>query len=331
MTLILNAKDVERCTDMAAIVNAIEAAVLDESTGRVIQPERLNVVHPDAAMRIMPVMMPGVGVYGFKVFGHAHGVWRYLIAVYDANNGDLLTLADGSYLTAVRTGAATGVATKWLARPDVRSVGVIGSGLESRTNLRAVLAARPGITHVRVFSPHADRRTAFAHDMSAELGIDVTPVNSPQEAVAGVDVVNIATFIPVSDQMRLAYRGAWVEPGQHVNAIGSTGTNLREMDPEVFARADLLVADAAWEQLERESGDVIAAIQANSLDRSRVAMLKDVVAGRISRPGPAAVTLYKSVGTGLQDVAAAHEVYIRARELGLGTAVPDFPVPRRLG
>ena len=332
MTLILNSHDTIAASDMGRVMDAIEAATQDEAKGTLVQAERLNLSNETVTMRLMPAIIPSIGAQGFKVFGHAaNGLWRYLIGISDTVDGRLLCLMDGNYLTALRTGAATGVATRHLARPDVATVGIIGSGLEARTNLRAVMIARPEIRKATVFSPNHDRREAYGREMSAELGIEITAVAAGSEAVAGADVVIVATNTMKAVGSQIAYKGGWIEPSQHVNAIGATGVHMREADAEMFRRADLLVSDASWDQLERECGDVIAAVACGALDRGRTTLLKDIVSG--AHPGRQSaddVTVYKSVGAGLQDVAAGFAAYEHAMELGIGTEVPDFLEPKEL-
>ena len=331
MTLLLTDEDVRRAMDMPAMVGAVEGALREEGEGSALQPERLNLSSGAMLFRVMPVMLPGNNLMGFKAFhGSKTGGWRYLVAVYDATEGALLALMDAHYLTAARTGAASGVATKFLARPDSRRVAVIGSGLEARTNLEAVCAVRP-VQEVRVFSPRPERRERFAQEMSAELGIPVRAAGVPEEAVRGADIVVVATNTTPGGG-GIAFQGDWMEAGMHVNSIGSTMASLREIDAGTFRRADRIVIDAPREQLERESGDVIDAQQQGCFEPGRVESLKDVVL-RAAGEGrsPEAVTLYKSVGEALQDVSAGHAIYLAARERGIGTDLGEFLLQKRIG
>ena len=271
----------------------------------------------------MPAVMRDSGLMGYKVFHGSvqHGV-RYLIAVYDEKDGRLLSLMDAAYLTATRTGATTGVATKYMAPPEARTVGVIGSGLEATTNLQAVCAVRP-IEAGRVFSPTQANREHFAARMSEQLGITLSAVTTPEEAVSGVDIVVVATNTTGIGDL-IAYRGRWMEIGSHVNSIGSTGLQLREIDAETFRRAERIVVDSRV-QMEGESGDLKAAMAAGTYDRAKVTELKEVVAGRApGRLGSDEITLFKSVGTAIQDVAAGFAVYKEAVRQGLGQDVGEF-------
>ena len=323
MTLLLTNSDVERASDIAAQIDVIEAGLREEANGTVDLPPRLNLATTAGFFRVMPAVMRDSGLMGYKVFHGSvlHGV-RYLIAIYDEKDGRLLALMDAAYLTAARTGATTGVATKYLALQNAATVGVIGSGLEATTNLEAVCAVRP-IREGKIFSPTQANRERFTARMSVRLGIRLEAVATPEQAVADVDVVVVATNTTGVGDL-IAYRGRWMTAGQHVNSIGSTGLQLREIDPETFARADRIATDSRV-QLEAESGDLHAARQAGTYDRSKVTELKQVVAGHT--PGRTELhetTLFKSVGTAVQDVAAGFAVYREAVRRGLGRDVGDF-------
>ena len=254
MTLLLTNSDVEQATDIKTQIDRIEQGLREEARGAVELPPRLNLATTSGFFRVMPTVMRDSGLMGYKVFHGSvqHGV-RYLIAVYDEKDGRLLSLMDAAYLTATRTGATTGVATKYMAPPKARTVGVIGSGLEATTNLQAACAVRP-IEAGKVFSPTQANRERFATRMSELLGINLSAVTTPEEAVSGVDIVVVATNTTGVGDL-IAYRGRWMETGSHVNSIGSTGLQLREIDAETFQRAERIVVDSRV-QMEGESGDL---------------------------------------------------------------------------
>lgn len=323
MTLLLTNTDVEQATDIKTQIDRIEQGLLEEARNAVELPPRLNLDTTSGFFRVMPAVMRDSGLMGYKVFHGSvqHGV-RYLIAVYDEKDGRLLSLMDAAYLTATRTGATTGVATKYMAPLEARTVGVIGSGLEATTNLQAVCAVRP-IEAGKVFSPTQANRERFAVRMSEQLGITLSAVATPEEAVSEVDVVVVATNTTGVGDL-IAYRGKWMETGSHVNSIGSTGLQLREIDAETFRRAERIVVDSRV-QMEGESGDLKAAMAAGTYDRAKVTELKEVVAGCApGRSGSDETTLFKSVGTAIQDVAAGFAVYKEAVRQGLGQDVGEF-------
>jgi alanine dehydrogenase len=304
VTILLSDEAVRQATDMPLLVDFLEAALRAEAVGGgMLLPPRVTLNHAEGFLRVMPVVMPAAGVLGLKMFhGSLERGVRYVVVVCDLHSGEVKAVVDAAYLTAARTGATSGVATRSLARAESARVGLIGSGLEAETNLLAVCAVRP-ITHVRVHSRNAERRTAFAARMARALAIDVVPCATPQDAVAGADVVVVATNSGLGGGV--AYCGEWAEPGQHIVSIGSTAPLLREIDVATFAAADVAVFDADLEQMREESGDV-AALYAEAPPWPGPTALVDLLMGTAAgRHDPAQITLFKSVGTAAQDLAAA--------------------------
>ena len=315
MTLLLDNAEVVSAVDMPAMVDALERAMAVDARGGVASVPRINLPVGDKGFfRVMPAVIEELDVMGLKAFNtSADGTVRYLMGVWSVRSGELLALVDATYLTAVRTGAVTGVAQRALAR-DHEQVGVIGSGLEARTNLEAICTVSP-VRRVKVFSPRRERREEFASEMAARLGIEITPVDSPEEA-ADAQTVLVATNTGVGRGV-IALEGAWLDSAEHVNSIGSTMPALREVDGVTFGRAELIVLDTLHAQAE--SGDLQAAAAEGHWDDAKVRPLSDVV---VDPPRPAAgLTVFKSVGTALQDVVAAKAVYDVARERGLGREV----------
>jgi alanine dehydrogenase len=314
MTLLLDQEAVLASCDMGAIISAIERGLEEEAAGRLAMPSRMNIPMTHGILRVMPVAMNGSGLFGFKVFHTSKTGARYIVAVYEQEGGELLALVDGDYLTAVRTGATAGVAAKHLAREGSSVVGVIGSGVEARTNLAAISAVRE-VEHVLVFSPREARREAFAEEIIREYGVEATAVDRPEAAVAGADVAIVATNT-LNAPDPIAFRGEWMRPGLHVSSIGSTMPILRELDTDTFALAEVVVVDAPA-QMEEECGDVIAAVEAGVYGAPTP--LSAVVAGEApGRETADQMTLFKSVGTAMQDVVAAFAVYETAKAAGQG-------------
>ena len=326
MTLILSDKDVRGLADMPALVDSLQQGLHEESAGPgAILPERMNLALGQTLFRVMPAILPTAGVLGLKFFyGTFDEGVRYSVMVCAVDGGEVLAVVDAAYLTALRTGATSGVATRHLARPDARTVGVIGSGLEAETNLAAVCAVR-AIDLVRVYSRDRARRSDFARRMSSRLGIAIEPAGTPEQAAAGMDVVVAATNTGRGGDV--AFRGAWLTAGQHLVSIGSTATFLREIDETAFLRPDVVVFDTSPAQVGRESGDVMALL-AGRPDWAPGGTLDDVLAGRLTRTGPAQITLFKSVGSAAQDLIAALALYRIASARGVGLVVPDLTEPK---
>ncbi|MFQ6330070.1 ornithine cyclodeaminase family protein [Nocardia sp. CWNU-33] len=327
MTLLLSDNDVANLVDPLELIKSIESSLIEESAGGAVIPRRVNIDANGTLFRIGPAFLPGSGFMGFKAFhGRQGDVVRYVVCLYDEARGDLLAIMDANNLTAARTGAVTGLATNYLASRRARSVGIIGAGAEARTNLAAIAAVR-SIDAVRVYSPRTASRQNFARYVEETIGIECRAVDTPQKAVFDAEIVVVATNTRGASDP-IAYRGAWMRPGQHINSIGSTNLALREIDPAAFARPDVVVVDTADMVLE-ESADVLAAVAEGSYPD--VVELKDVIGGAaVGRDDTdeTMVTLFKSVGTGGQDVAAAAVVYRKALETGHGQDLGEVLVAK---
>jgi alanine dehydrogenase len=324
MTLILGSGEVRRCVDLPSLIDHLETGVREMARGTVILPDRMNLRYGDKFFRLMPAALNETGLMGFKVFhGSGPSGVRYLTAVYDQNDGSLLALMDGHYLTAARTGAATAIATKYLSRPESAALAVFGSGLEAETNFEAVCAVR-NIKRATVYSTNAERRGRFARLMTKRFGVPVTAGNSPRDCAKDADIVIVATNT-IGRASPIAFEGKWMRPGMHVNSIGSTAPFLREVDAETFSRPDMVVVDASPAQVEAESGDVIAAIRSGDYRREGVLEIQDIVSGKAQgRKSHNDITLYKSVGNAMQDIVSGYSVYKKARDQGMGIDVGEF-------
>ena len=328
MTLLLSDRDVRAVCDIGGMVTFLDDALRQEAKGPGAQlPERMNIAHGNKFLRVMPALLPEAGLFGLKFFhGSMQDGVRYVVAVCDLDTGAVTALVDAAYLTAARTGATSGVATQWLSRDDSTSVGVIGSGLEAETNLRAVCSVR-SITSAKVYSRSSKRREAFAARMSESLGFPITATSEPQQAVAGTDIVVVATN--TGPDPVVAYQGGWLEPGQHVVSIGSTTAALREIDSTTLLRADRVVFDASLSQLQNESGDVIALLAESPGWDAGVSLDRLVTGNVLGRERPEDITVFKSVGTAAQDLLGAAFVLREARALGIGTEVDDVASPKQ--
>ncbi|MFE4663734.1 ornithine cyclodeaminase family protein [Streptomyces sp. NPDC056716] len=326
--LLLTDDEVRACLRMDQLVDALRDGYRIEADGGAHLPDRVNLAARPGFFRLMPAVVGGAHVMGFKVFNQvsAGGV-QYLIGLYDESSGELLAQLDGAYLTAARTGAATGVAAGLLGPRGPVEVGLIGSGLEAETNLAGTCAALD-VTAVSVFSPNTERRERFARRMAERLGIPVVPVDTAEQA-ASAAVVVVATNTGMGTG-RVALRGKWLSPGATVLSIGSTMPELRELDVEVIDRAHLVVSDAPA-QARGESGDLIAADEAGALSGKLRSLAELTAPQGAPREHPADIAVYKSVGTALQDLIAARLVYEHARTAGIGIEVDLLRVRKPAG
>lgn len=273
------------------LIAAMAEALAAFSSGRVVQPVRLvvPVAEHQGFLGAMPAYTGSLGAKLVTFYPNNRGLPTHhaLIALFDPETGAPLAVMDGRLITELRTAAVSAVATRLLARPESSVLGILGSGVQARSHLAALRLVRT-FREVRVWSPRN------AGTFAAQLGL--TAVNSAEQAVRGADVVVVAT----SSQVPVLF-GAWLTPGVHVNAVGATRPTWRELDDEALARGRLFVDSR--EAASLESGDVRAAVQS-------VTELGEVLAG--ARPGRGTsdeITLFKSVGLAVEDVAAAALVY----------------------
>lgn len=313
MALYLTEQDVRQVLTMDLAIQAVERAFRDWGEGKAQNLPRRRLRAGRGGLMIMAAAAPGMGAMGYKAYGAGA---RMKVFLYSAETGQLLAIMEANGLGQVRTGAASGVATRYMARQDAAVVGLIGAGFQARSQLEAVCAVR-SIRRVQVYSRTAERRAAFAQEMEAALRVEVVPVESAPAAVQGADIVITATNArdPVLE-------GAWLEPGQHINAIGANSLTRRELDEAAVARAEVVAADSR-EQAALECGDIVFAIDRGFLRWEQVYELADIVAGyRPGRRSREGITLFESQGLALEDVAAAMVAYERARERGLGQELP---------
>jgi ornithine cyclodeaminase/alanine dehydrogenase len=227
----------------------------------------------------------------------------------------LVALIEADYLGQVRTGAASGVATRCLAQPHAALVGCYGAGKQARTQLLAICAVRP-IKRVAVFSRSAENRQRFAEEMSRECGVEVVPVDRPELAARGQEIVVTAT-----SASEPVLRGEWIEDGTHLNSVGSNFLSKAEIDVATVRRANRIVVDSK-EQCKIEAGDLAPAVEAGVIRWSDLIELGSVLVGKApGRGGPSEVTLFKSVGLAIEDVTTAARVYAVAKEQGIGRAI----------
>ncbi|GAA3611968.1 ornithine cyclodeaminase family protein [Nonomuraea rosea] len=326
MTLLLDDRSVSSVLDPASLVEAIDRAIRTDAEVPADVPGRMNLSGGGRFFRVMPAVVPQSGVMGLKTFFGGNGVGvRYLIMLASLETGEVLAMMDACYLTAARTAATSAVAARALGVKATR-LGVLGSGLEAEAHLRT-FAAVSEIDEIKVFSPNPASRERLAGRLREELDLPVVPAATAAEACAGVEHVITATNTGYGGP--IACESDWLAPGLHISAIGSTHRDLRELDTAVFGRAGTLVFDADPEQIADESGDIRRfADEGGSL--GSVLRLSDLLQGKTALPEDTQgdLTIFKSVGTALQDMVAAELVYRRAVEAGLGVAWDDLAVPK---
>jgi ornithine cyclodeaminase/alanine dehydrogenase len=252
---------------------------------------------------------------GYKAYAASRKGAVFHVGLFDGKTGSLLALMQADYLGQVRTGAASAVATKLMARPDATEIGLIGSGKQARTQLEAICKVRR-IRQISVYSPNEERRRRFAETMSEVCRTEVIPVGRPEQAVEDKDIVITATT-----SREPVFNGQWLAEGTHINAIGSNFLGKAELDAVAIRRCKTVVVDSK-DQARIEAGDFSQALEDGSLQWSNVYELGQVIVGRYpGRAHPQDITLFKSLGIAIEDVAVAGKVYEKAIAVGVGRTI----------
>ena len=316
MALYLNEDDVRQLLTMPLTLEAVEEAHKELSLARAIDIPRQRTRLPQTALHILQGALPGRDAIGYKAYTSNRSGVRFLVHVFSAASGALRAVLAADTLGMMRTGAASGVATRWLARPDAEVLGVFGAGWQAEGNIEAVAAVRK-LRRVKVFARNAERLAAFCTRMSDRLGLDVVPAASPEDAVRGSDIVSTITTAanPLFD-------AAWLSPGTHINAAGSNSVIRREVGEDVLKLCRPIVVDSVDTAL-KEAGDLLPLLEKGRLSERQLVELGDVILGR--HPGRAKaedITLFESQGMAIQDIAVAVRLEALAREQGLGVELP---------
>jgi ornithine cyclodeaminase/alanine dehydrogenase-like protein (mu-crystallin family) len=256
-----------------------------------------------------------------KQYTYVGGKLKFVVSLFSMESGDLLSLIEADVLGQMRTGAASGVATKYLARADARTAAIVGTGGQARTQLEAIAAVRK-LDRVRVYGRDAERRKRFALEMSAKLGVSVEPAASSEVATEGAAIVCTATTAA-----HAVVGAAAILPGTHINAIGANHMKKRELDAETVAKCDRIFVDSI-EQSRQEAGDLVLGFAGHEKRWDAVRELSSLVAGICpGRSDDSQITLFKSNGISAWDLAAAAVVYGMAKERGLGRTLPFWQNP----
>jgi ornithine cyclodeaminase/alanine dehydrogenase-like protein (mu-crystallin family) len=316
MALLLRESDVAALLRMDDVLAAVETGFRSLGEDRAVNRPRSRAITPAGTLQVLHAAVPDLGVMGVKTYATTPRGARFLAVLYRMEDGEAVAIAEADTLGQIRTGAASGVATKFLARPDAGTLGIIGAGWQARSQVQAIARVRP-VALVKVYSRSPQRREAFAEEMVAELGAEVVPAESAEDAVADADIVVTAT-----NARRPVLQGAWLRPGTHINAIGSNAASRQEIDAETVRRSDLITVDSL-EQARTECGDLIAAEAAGVPAWDRVTELGSVVAGKApGRRHPEEITLFESQGIATEDVVTLDLLYRRAITAGAGMDIP---------
>ena len=316
MTLVLREADVSQVVDMDAVIGAVETAMRELGEGVAQNVPRRRAFAPGGLLNVMFATYPGGRCTGVKAYSVAAGGARFLVSIFGLD-GSLQALVEAEHMGAYRTGAASAVAVKALRPRAPVDVAIIGTGKQATTQVLA-LSRVCEIKELRVYGRDAQRRTAFARDRQAELGLRTTAAETAEAAVRGADVV-----VTMTTSAEPVIEADWVEPHALVVAAGSNFPHKAEIPADLVERARTVVVDQlATAQLE--SGDLIRAEAAGKFDWERAIELGSVLVGRWRAPDQPGITLFESHGLAIWDLAAASVVIPAARDGGLGLEVPFF-------
>jgi alanine dehydrogenase len=315
MALILREKHVRSLLSMRDTVAVLEEAFNALAQGVVKNQPRERLAFGGGVLNMMAASAPSFGVVGYKTYTAFREGVRFVVMLFSAQDGHLLALVEADWLGSMRTGAASAVATKYLARPESEVVGMIGAGHQALTQLMGMCVVFP-ITRAYVYSRRAPERELFCSEMARLLHINVIPVESARQAVESADIVITATT--ASEPV---LQGDWIREGCHINAIGSNWTTKREVDVATLQRCELIVTDS-FEQAQKEAGDFIVPANENLLNWGQIRELAEVMLDDgPQRELPQDITLYKGLGIALEDIVTAAHVYQLAYQQGLGEEI----------
>ena len=316
MPLWITEDQVKELLPMRECLQVLEELFRQAGEGQTLNQPRSRIRMPQGLFHLMSGATGDSSAFGLKAYTTFPGPSQAMVLLYDGVTGQLLAILEATHLGQIRTGAASGVATKYMARPDATTLGIIGTGYQARSQVAAVCGVRP-IQRVRCYSRKPENREAFAEEMAEALGVTVAPVATPEECVDGVDIV-----VTVTNSRRPVFPGEALKEGVHINAAGSNHWMRQEVDETTVRRCTVIVVDDLT-QAKKECGDLLYPLERGIIQWEQVHELKEMVAGHVNgRPHERAITLFESQGVAIEDVAAALHVYRKAREIGVGVEVP---------
>jgi len=315
MAILLRESNVEKLASMNMAIETVEQAFKLQGEQKVNTAPRRRCRVEHGMLHVMSSSLPTLGYAGLKSYTSVAGVTRFLVLLYK-DDGQLAAVIEADRLGQLRTGAASAVATKYMARQDSSRMGIFGAGLQARSQVQAICAVRP-IKTVLAYSRDPEKRGKFCRDMSESIGIDVRPASSPEEAVKEMDIVVTATT-----SKEPVFTSEWLSKGTHINAIGANFISRQEIDVDTVGKSACVVVDSC-EQAMLESGDLARAAEAGAFYWEDARELGLVVVGEFpGREDAGEITLFESQGIALEDVALASRIFEQALKAGVGERLP---------
>jgi ornithine cyclodeaminase/alanine dehydrogenase-like protein (mu-crystallin family) len=297
---------------MKECMQALEDAFRSEAQGVGDNLVRQTLYWPGGRFRLMAGSAPGHDTAGFKTYGGGVN----LMLVFSVSNNSLEAIMESRVLSELRTGAAGGLAAKYMSKDDASTIGIIGSGSQSKAQVEAICSVRP-IKHVKVFTRTADNREPFAAELNDAFDLEAVAVTTAEECITGSDIIITAT-----GSRDPVFEASWLTPGAHINAIGGTTPGRREIDEATVGRCDVIVVESLA-QAKLECGELMMAEERDTFRWSQAVEMKHLVTGVAGkRPSKESITLFDGLGVAMEDMAAAGVVLKKAKERGLGTELP---------
>ena len=310
--LYISESQVKSLFTMDVALEALEEAFIARSQGNAFNEPRRRLPTSSGAYNFMAATWPGHEIAGLKSYAGGRGGIAFHVLLYDTSSNSLVAVIEANGMGQIRTGAASGVATKYMARDDASVVGVIGSGYQAETQLTAISRVRD-VRKAMVYSRSEENRNGYAKRMSDALGIEVVAVSSGEEA-SQADIV-----VAITNSQEPVLLGEWLEPGTHINAAGNNSWLKREIDTRAVAMSDIVAVDDV-EQAKFECGELMRAAEVGRFSWDLAVPIHDIVGGRASgRANDQQITLFESQGLALEDIAACERIVAKAREQGIGT------------
>ncbi len=322
--LVLSESQVQSLIDLDELIAALAQAHIQYSTGKAVMPVRLVVPLPQIQGRItsMPGYLNDDQALGMKVVTYFQDNPKQnlpailaTIMLFSSATGKMIAAMDGGYITAIRTACASALATQTLANADTPVLGILGAGVQARAHIQALTRVRQ-VKQIKLFSPSGQSGRAIKEELESRCGVPIEVVGSAQDAVRDSDLL-----VTVTTAKEPIVKVEWLKPGVHINAVGSHRPDLREIDGATLKCAKVVVDSR--DAIMADCGDILLALKEGSINESVIhGEIGDVLAGtKVGRSDPSEITLYKSVGIAIQDVATAQLVYRKALERNVGTNV----------
>ena len=315
MAILLRESDVDELASMTMALESVEQAFKLQGEKKAHIAPRRRCQFDKGMLHVMSASLPTQGYAGVKSYTSVGGVFRFMVLLYK-DNGQLVAMIEANKLGQLRTGAASAIATKYMAREESAKLGVFGAGTQARSQIQAICAVRP-IRSVLVYSRTSDKLQQFCGEMTKTMGIDVLPAASPEAAVKEMDIIVTAT-----SSKEPVFNGEWLSKGTHINAMGSSLLSKQEIDVETVRKCACVVVDSC-EQAMLECGDLSHAVEGGAFYWEDAQELGAVVTGDYpGREDAGEITLFESQGVALEDVALAAVIYEQALQFKKGENLP---------